>query len=432
MPLFPQSRQPNQLSKTDRWVVNYLTFGACLFVFGYVGTHFFSNSDYYTEGIVALLAMLVFVKALAVPTVRTAHAERGLAFMTLMLVIALVNILVSWNQLESALRWVLWFGMTICLCRVTANTDGSWIEVLIKRLPFLFFVIYASIITMARFLDAEGAYTAYHLSGLYGNLILATGLFANKAWQRIIWSGIGLVGIYFSGAGGALFSIPIMFVPYIMYSASSMPVKGIVVAGLLSMGALFFFESQLFSSFLDIKASTGIAGGFSYGGMERLERSKDMRLELVQYGLLLVRENPMGTGLGHTYYDDMFRGAGVGHAHNGTISMLIELGVPGFSLALSLMLWMFLSIFRNRSVDSRVRAFYFTYFFTIFGRSLSENYTPLDLGNYFNYVFLILSGYLFLNQKTQRQPSPGPQRPRYRMMMQPALRPRLARPMGVR
>jgi len=433
---FPQSNQATKIGKNDRWVVNYLTFAACLFVFGYFATHFLSgrgiNSDYYTEGIVVFLAMILFLKALAVPTVRFAHAERGLLLMALMLVVSLVNILVSWNQLESALRWLLWFGMVGCLSRVSANTDGTWIEVIIRRLPFLFFLIYISIITMTRFLDAEGAYTAFHLSGLYGNLILATGLFANKSWQRMMWSGVGLIGIYYSGAGGALFCIPIMFIPFILYSTSSMPAKGLMVAFVLMIGALFFFESELFSSFLNIKAGAGSVGGFSYSGLDRLERSKDMRLELIQYGLNLVKENPMGTGLGHTYYEDMSRGAGVSHAHNGTISMLIELGVPGFMMALCLMLWMFLGILRNKSVDSSVRAFYFTYFFTIFGRSLSENYTPLDLGNYFNYVFLIFSGYLFLNDRVRRQPVAGPRFAPTRMMVRPGLRPPLPRPMGVR
>jgi len=433
MPDFPQSRQSNQIGKIDRWVVNYLTVAACLFVFGYIATHFLSSADRYTEGIVSVLAIAILLKALSVPTVRSARVESGLLFLALFLVVALINMLVSWSKLETSLRWVLWFGMVICLNRVTAATTGAWIDVMIRRLPFLFFVIYASIITMARFLDSEGAYTAFHLSGLYGNLILATGLFANKIWQRLMWSAIGLAGIYFSGAGGALFSVPIMFVPYILYSASSMPVKGIMVAGLLSFGALFFFESQLFSDFLDIKASAVGTGGFSSAGMDRLERSKDMRLELVQYGLLLVRENPMGTGLGHTYYEDMFRGAGVGHAHNGTISMLIELGVPGFSVALCLMLWVFYGILRNNSVSSNIRAFYFTYFFTIFGRSLSENYTPLDLGNYFNYIFLIFSGYLFLNNKVQRQSTQAPMRARPRMMLRPNnLRPPLPRPVGMR
>jgi O-antigen ligase len=128
----------------------------------------------------------------------------------------------------------------------------------------------------------------------------------------------------------------------------------------------------------------------------------------------------------------MEKGAGVGHAHNGTMSMLIELGVPGFAVALGLMLWMFACILRNPAVSSHVRGFYFTYFFTIFGRSLSENYTPLDLGNYFNYIFIIFSGYLFLNLKFQNKPVMAPA---YRgmMAMRPGLRPALTRrPVGTR
>jgi len=428
MPTFAQPQRMNQLGKTDRWLVNYLTFACVLFVLCYAGTHFM-RSDYYTQGIVTLLAMIAVLKAFSVPTVQTAYGERALVFLSLMLVVALVNIVVSWSMLESALRWTLWFTMVLSLSRVTSASDGAWADVMIRRLPFLFFCIYTSIIISAHFLDPQAAYAAYHLSGLYGNLILATGLFAGKTWQRLLWSVVGLLAIYFSGAGGALFCIPIMFVPYILYSASSMPVKGLALAGLLALGALSFFESQLFSSFLAIKANSA-STGFSYTGLDRLEHSKEMRLQLVEYGLQLVKQNPLGTGLGHTYYDDMFKEAGAGHAHNGTISMLIELGVPGFSVALCLMLWMFSCILRNPSLGSQVRAFYFTYFFTIFGRSLSENYTPLDLGNYFNYIFLVYSGYLFLNQKARPLPSGGLVRQRGRMMMRPGPRAPLPRPVG--
>jgi len=431
MPPFVQNQRKSQLGKLDRWILNYLTLAAVFFASCYsIGTYII-QSDYYTQGIVAVLFGILLIKALAVPTVRSAHGERATIFLALMFTVAMINMLISWNPLESSLRWVLWFGTVVCLSRISSASDGSWVEAVIGRLPFMFAFIYLTLIATAHFFTPEDAYSAFHLSGLYGNLMLAAGLFAGKSWQRVMWSTFGFIAIYFSGAGGALFTIPIMFVPYILYSATSMPVKGFVVASLFAIGVFSFYESQLFSNFLDIKVNA-IATGSTYTGAERLEHSKDMRLQLVEYGLLLVEENPLGTGLGHTYNKNMFDNAGVGSAHNGTISMLIELGIPGFAIVLCLMAWMFLCIFQNKSVPTNVRAFYFTFFFTMFGRSLSENYAPLDMGNYFNFVFLIFSSYLLLNQKVQRAPAYGPAHPRGRMLMRPGLRPLLPRPVVMR
>ncbi len=292
--------------------------------------------------------------------------------------------------------------------RVVGASDGSWLGAVVQRLPFLFTVIYFTIVVTARTSsDPKTVAFAFHLSGLYGNLILASGLFAEKFWQRSIWVMVGLMGIFFSGAGGALFTIPIMFVPYILYSASSMPVKGVAVAGLLFVGATFFLESNLFGQFLNIKLATTVADN-SYSGLDRLERSKEMRLQLVQYGMALAMQHPMGTGLGHTYAESISRDMGVGHVHNGTVTMLIELGFPGFAISLVMLLWIFSTILRSRTINNQVKGFYFTYFFTVFGRSLSENYTPLDLGNYFNLVFLAVTTYFFLfERRAQLAPGPG-------------------------
>jgi O-antigen ligase len=210
-----------------------------------------------------------------------------------------------------------------------------------------------------------------------------------------------------------------------------MPVKGFVLASLFFVGVFSFYGSPLFASFLDIKANA-IATGGSLTGADRLERSGTERLQLIEYGLLLTEEYPLGTGLGHTYNQNMGENAGVASAHNGTISMLIELGVFGFTVVYCLMAWMFLCIFRNRSFSTHVRAFYFTFLFTVFGRSLSENYSPLDTGNFFVFIFLIFSICLFLNQKVQWSPAPGPPHPRGRVMVRPGMRPLLPRPVGIR
>ena len=67
---------------------------------------------------------------------------------------------------------------------------------------------------------------------------------------------------------------------------------------MLMFGGLFFFESQLFGRFLDIKLNIASSEENSYSGLDRLERSKEMRLQLVQYGIQLAEQNPLGTGLG--------------------------------------------------------------------------------------------------------------------------------------
>jgi len=405
MASFPASSKKKRFSKTDRWIVNYFSFAAVLFSGTYV-VNYIWNSAYGTWAVTLVLATLALVKALSAPPIHGALRGRMMVFMSLMIGVAVLNVAISTDMVETSLRWILWFGILMSFSRVAGASDGSWLGALIQRLPFLFTVIYVTIIVMAHTSpDAKSVAFAYHLSGLYGNLILACGLFAAKFWQRSVWMIVGLLGIFFSGAGGALFTIPIMFIPYILYSASSMPVKGVAVAGLLMVGGAFFLESQLFGQFLNIKLNNGITDN-SYSGLDRLERSKEMRLQLVQYGVGLAMQHPMGTGLGHTYAESISRDMGVGHVHNGTVTMLIELGFPGFSISLVMLLWIFSTILRSRSIDNQVKGFYFTFFFTVFGRSLAENYTPLDLGNYFNLVFLMVTAYFFLYER-RAQLAPG-------------------------
>jgi len=430
----PRANGSPRLGKIDRWLVNYLTFCTAMFVVSYILAYIW-NYDNMFRITSMVLAATVLLKALMVPSPRNGMSGRASVMMALFCAVALFNSLVSLIPVETSLRWILWLGIVFCFYRVAGNADGSWTRAVINRLPFFFAVLYATIIVVIKFVTNDDVIRlAYHLSGLYGNLILASGLFATQFWQRITWSAFGLIAIFFSGAGGALFTIPIMFVPYILYSASSVPVKGIAVAMLITVGGSIFFESQLFGRFLDIKLNISAADSGTSSGMERLERSKDMRLALAQYGLALAWSTPLGTGLGHTYKDEVSRLYLVPHVHNGTISTLIELGFPGFFVVASLMIWMLWTILRDNAIETQLKGFYFTYCFTIFGRSLSENYAPFDLGNFFIFVFLLFSIRFFLTKQHQVEQN---RRPAYppppRMMMRPfAARPPMPRPLQVR
>ncbi len=427
----PRHFQNAPTGKVDQWLVNFFTFSALLFAGSYIVSYVYSMSTA-TESSSIIFACSIALKALVVPASATSNRGRGLVVLTLMLTVATFNMLVSQDVVETSLRWLLWFSIVISLNRILGACDGSWIPALVKRLPWLFAIMYVTLITTAHCItNDDNVRLAYHLSGLYGNLIFATGLFAFKFWQRMTWSIAGLAAIYSSGAGGALFTIPIMFVPYILYNATSMPVKGIGITLLIAMGGAFFFQSQLFGRFLDIKLNIAYSDN-STSGLERLERSRDMRWTLVRYGWDKAVERPMGTGLGHTYSDELSRLYAVGHVHNGTVTTLVELGFPGFVIVASLLIWIMFSILRNATLENQLKGFFFTYTFTFFGRSLSENYTPFDLGNFFNFVFLLLTISLFLHQRSSRhalltegskpQPRPPMDRPR------PPMRPPMAHP----
>jgi hypothetical protein len=394
----PATTEKVRLGKTDRWIVRYLTLCSIMYGGTYIGTYCL-HTNFGVETATMLIAGLLLIKAITIPATHGGFRGRATVLVSVLFAVALFNSLVSWNTIETSERWVLWFGIVVCFARVVGASDGSWVEATIQRLPYLFAILYVTVLMVSRYaVDDASVKLAYHLSGLYGNLILASGLFSLRLWQRMLWTSIGLMAIFFSGAGGALFTIPIMFLPYILYSASSMPVKGIAVAGFLMFGGLFFYNSNLFGQFLDIKLNANLDTS-AYSGMDRLEHSKDQRLELVQYGFALAQMNPLGTGLGHTYHDLIAQEMGVAHVHNGTMTLLIELGFPGLAVVGVLLLWIFWCILRSTSVPNQIKGFYFTFFFTVFGRSLSENYTPFDLGNFFNLVFLIFTAYFFLYQR---------------------------------
>jgi hypothetical protein len=427
---FTASNAPTRLGKIDRWIVWYLTFCAIMYGGAYIGTYCL-HTNFGVQTATVLIASVLVIKAATIPATHGGYSGRATVILSILFAAALFNSLVSWNTIETSERWVLWFGIIICFARVVGASDGTWVEATIQRLPYLFATLYVTVLILTRYAEADVVRLAYHLSGLYGNLIFASGLFATRFWQRMFWSSTGLVAIFFSGAGGALFTIPIMFIPYILYSASSMPVKGIAVAGFLIFGGLFFYNSNLFGQFLDIKLNANV-DTTAFSGMERLERSKDERLELVQYGFALAQTNPLGTGLGHTYKDIIAQEMGVAHVHNGTMTLLIELGFPGLAVVAALLLWVFWCILRSNTIPNPIKGFYFTFFFTVFGRSLSENYTPFDLGNFFNLVFLIFTAYFFLYQRQSWVYAASGAAFRLRPMMPPPPGMRLPPPQGMR
>lgn len=402
----PFSAGQPQSDRVDRWLIKFLTLVAVLFALSNFIRYAYS-ADIAFQGTSVFFISICAIKAMLVPAARAPYRGRGTVLLTLLFATAIFNMVISMDIIETSLRWVMWFVMVVSLNRIIGATSGTWVPELIKRLPRLFLIIYSSLMLSAHFLQSENVVlVAHHLSGLYGNLMFASGLFAEKFWQRMGWSVFGLFAIYFSGAGGALFTVPIMFVPYILYSANSTPVKGIGVAMLLLMGGAFFFQSQLFGRFLDIKLNISYSDT-SVNGIERLERSRDMRLQLINYGLQKVVERPEGTGLGHTYAEELSRIYMVSHVHNGTITMLVELGIPGFAVIAGLLGWIMWTILRSTVIENQLKGFYFTYFFTIFGRSLSENYTPFDLGNFFNFVYLIFTLGLFLHHQTRLDAKSG-------------------------
>jgi len=417
------------LSENDRWILNYLTFLATGYALA--GTMGFQEMQGIAlQATAAVTVGVVMLKAMFVKQTPSDGRSHALLVLILLILAAVLNVMVSWKPLETLLRWTGWLVLVLSLSRIARASEGQWINPLIRRLPVLFFMLYLAYYIWGRSSDDLSALRSHlHMSGLYGNLILATGLFSPKLWQRVLWTIVGFVGIYLSGAGGALFTVPIMFVPFILYSTTSMPVKGITVALVLIFGATVFFQSQLFNRFLDIKLNISPTEESGFTGMDRLEHSKEERLALATYGISLAQRYPFGTGLGNTYADVSKEEIGMTHVHDGNVSLLIELGYPGFAIYTGVLLWIFLNILRNPGIDNQLKGFYFTYYFTFFGRSLSENYTMFDLGNFFNVVLLLLTASLFLCMRhgiAVRQPMmsrPGPMRmppPRPPMRPRPA------------
>jgi hypothetical protein len=417
-------------------VVIFVIFAALCYAFSStIGFNIFDSLA--PQAVAITLVLFATVRALLARQSQQTGGTRGVMLVAIFAMVAVMNCAISWNPLETILRWGLWFILIILLTKMGRSSTGKWMEVTIEWLPYLFFITYIALILFAHKLTNEtdiSVSPVMHLTGLVGNMILATGLFASSLLRRILWSVLGFFVIFRSGAGGALFTIPISFIPFILYSTTSVPIKGVAVATMLLLGAAVFYNSTLFTRFLNIKV--GGDSTESYSGLERLENSGQTRLLLVQIGLEISRDNPLGTGLGDTYFNIVVDEAGMSHVHNGTISMLIELGYLGFAVYVGVLAWVFLTILTNPAIENRKKAFYFTYYFTIFGRSLSENYSPFDLGNFYNMVFLLLTGYLFLYPRVVAvrppafAPAPGPMgmRPPLPMHPPPPMRPPLRPP----
>ncbi|HNQ87843.1 MAG TPA: O-antigen ligase family protein [Verrucomicrobiota bacterium] len=349
---------------------------------------------------------------------------RGIVrYVPVILALAAFNVAVSNDRLQSAGRWGLWLTLVVVAVWM-ANATGKCTENKMRsKWPWLFAVIYLIIIADVYVSGGNERVVTkrFHLSGLYANLMLGTGLFVPNPRMRTAWIIAGLLGIFFSGSGGAALSLPISVLPYFVFRFRKDAARALLLfLAVAAVGAAGILGAGLGEAFLERK----VRGSRAYfSGMERLERSSEGRLLLQEAALEAVRAQPWGTGLGPTYRLSL--NFSPGSTHNGLLSTLVELGYAGFTVVLAGLAWILLRILKNPALAADTKALYFTYVATMFARSLSENYMIFDLSSpgvlYFLYLTALYSrgasrGRGRLDTKRRLVAAAGPARRRIPML----------------
>lgn len=135
-------------------------------------------------------------------------------------------------------------------------------------------------------------------------------------------------------------------------------------------------------------------------GFEHMARSGEDRAWLRDYGYALVEDRPLGWGLGNTYtiwVGEKSRGTNL---HNGLLNVAVQLGVVGFVVYMASLLFFCCKIIFNRRLPRISRYFFASLLMAAMFRSLSEDFTFLDLGHFT--VYFIVYFMIFYSRERRR------------------------------
>lgn len=309
--------------------------------------------------------------------------------------VALINISVSTDQTESALRWALWAAMILGMNLLATKFDEGVDLSLATVLPWA-----ALIIWYAKYWQSTGdeieikeKVRALHLSAFFASICLSTGLLHPKKHIRLMFAVVGIYGIIASGSRAALLFMPLQFIAAALYYFRSRLTSFAVLA--LPFAALVFvlFDDELRDATLGQKAVVK-----NRDTVVDARRSLEDRGYLRELAYDMIADRPLGYGYGNTYTipgDLMDRGT---NFHNGFLNVGAMMGVHVMIAYILLLFWLCRELAFRAYASPLFRHVFLAILISCLLRSVTEDFTPFDLGNPIAYLIVFLT-LLYLNKR---------------------------------
>jgi len=314
----------------------------------------------------------------------------------LMVLFAFLNILLSTNRSDSALRWLLWFEMFIACGLLATQCEESVDRSLAALLPFG-----AVMVWLAKHSHAIGADTlpedkaaAAHLSAFFAGVTVATGLFHPRVLWRWVFCAVGSYGVLVSGSRAAFLFFPLLFIaPALYYLRNRSAAIGALVFP-IALLAVLFFNDNLRDLTFGRKAAAA-----NRDAVSAAELSAGDRGALRELGYDYILDRPLGYGYGNTYSITGAAGKSRGtNFHNGYINVGAAMGAPFLLAYVWFNLWLLWSLYSERRAPRLFRHLFLSILVCVNLRAMTEDFTFFDLGNPICYVVVYLA-LVYLNKR---------------------------------
>jgi hypothetical protein len=311
---------------------------------------------------------------------------------------AIFNCIISLKRQETFVRWICWFALIISLLKVVRSLRDLSMRTITDIAMLTFSGIGVALHIKGLISNGDDAIRAYHLSGLYADFAFTSFLLSRRPikWFAGI---VAIIMIFTSGATGALVTAIVSLCVFAFLRTGITTVKALLAVGCIGVAAGVTYESGLWDYFISLKVNPYA----EETGIDRLRRSGEDRIDLAKDGFIIAGEYPRGTGLGNTYDRKISAYMDVSHVHNGNISTLIRLGWVGLILYLASIAIVVGIAASSPRITIAMREVVITYMATFFTRSLSENYSLFDLGNYCSFFILFLTSCVLVSTTLRGQ-----------------------------
>lgn len=316
-------------------------------------------------------------------------SANAIIVISLIFPLAAINSLISTNQTDTSLKWLLWIAAVFGLSLMAQRSGPSIDEDLYKKTAIGFFIIWVFLAIRAYSLaeTSKEKTTALHLSAFYANLLISTALFMPNKFFRIILVIIGVVGALTSGSRAAFLFLPLVFLPGLAYHYKA-KISSIFSVALLVVALYFISQNETLNALTFGKKGAEIT---NFDSLELAERSAGGRAELREIGLEYIINKPWGYGYGQSF-EVVLDGKSLGNnLHNGYLNVAAQMGVHIFLIYTSFLFWIYFKLITNRTISRQFRFFVLSVLSCVFLRAVSESFSLFDLGHpaAFFSIFLI-------------------------------------------
>jgi hypothetical protein len=242
-------------------------------------------------------------------------------------------------------------------------------------------------------IDLKERVSALHLSAFFASLCLSTGLLHPKRHMRLIFVAVGVYGIFVSGSRAALLFMPFQFIAAALYYFRNRFTSFAIL--LLPFATLIFvlFDDELREATLGQKAATK-----NRDTIVDALRSVEDRGYLRELAFDMILDRPLGYGYGNTYtIPGALKDRGT-NFHNGILNVGAMMGIHVMLAYVFVLFWLFRELLFKTNASPLFRHVFLAILISCMLRSVTEDFTPFDLGNPISYLLVYLT-LLYLNKR---------------------------------